>query len=81
MTGAKRAIGWPLVADNRIGGLVLAIPVGAVAVLVVAAIIAIGSALNGIYRAALYRFAAEGAATGAFSDDLIRNAFVAKKGR
>jgi len=64
-----------------IGGIVLAIPVGAVAVLVVAAIIATGSALNGIYRAALYRLAAEGASTGVFSDDLIRNAFVPKTSR
>ncbi len=67
-----------VVVAASVGGLVLAIPVGGVAVLFVAAIIAIGSALNGIYRAALYRFAAEGASSGVFSDDLIRNAFVAK---
>lgn len=70
-----------VVVAASVGGLVLAIPVGGVVVLIVAAIIAIGSALNGIYRAALYRFAAEGASSGVFSDDLIRNAFVAKSSK
>lgn len=61
-----------------IGGPVLAILVGVAVVLVVAAIIAVGSALKGIYTAALYRYATEGSTGGFFSDDLIKNAFIAK---
>jgi hypothetical protein len=34
--------------------------------------------LKGIYTAALYRFAAEGATSAFYRDDLIRNAFVPK---
>ena len=51
---------------------------GALVALVVAAIIAVGAALKGIYTAALYRFAAEGSTSAFFPDDLIRNAFVPK---
>jgi hypothetical protein len=61
-----------------LGGIALAIGVGAVVVLGVAALVAIGAALKGVYTAALYRYAADGSVGGFFPDDLVRNAFVRK---
>lgn len=72
-------VGVVLVAiGNAIGGVVLAVIVGAIVVLAVAAIIAVGAALKGIYTAALYRYAAENSASGFFPEELIRHAFVPK---
>jgi len=77
---AAIVVGGALIAlAASIGGIVLAVPVGAIMIFVVAAIIAIGAALKGIYTAALYRYATSGSSGGYFSDVLIQNAFVAKK--
>jgi len=72
----------------------LALPVIAVAVLIgmaspvaaaiiggllLAGLIAVGSALSGIYNAALYRYATEGQASGAFSPEDLNSAFRPKR--
>ncbi|MCC6790604.1 MAG: hypothetical protein IT336_02910 [Thermomicrobiales bacterium] len=76
---AAIAIGTALIViASSIGGTVLAIVIGAVVVLAIAAIIAVGAALKGIYTAALYGYAADGAPGSFFPDDLIRGAFVPK---
>lgn len=56
---------------------------GAITLLIIAiAVIAvIFSALNAIYKAAVYEFAAGGIASGAFAQDALRNAFVPKKAK
>jgi hypothetical protein len=64
-----------------IGGVVLAVGVGAVVALGLATMIAIGAALKGIYTAALYRYATDGTTGTYFDESLIRNAFVPKTGR
>jgi hypothetical protein len=54
---------------------------GAITLLIIAiAVIAvIFSALNAIYKAAVYEYAADGIAASAFGQDALSNAFVAKK--
>jgi hypothetical protein len=64
-----------------IGGVALAVGIGAIVVLAVAVLIAIGAALKGIYTAALYRYATDGTTGAFFPDDLVRNAFVPKPNR
>jgi hypothetical protein len=54
---------------------------GLVCVLVLIFIGLIGSTLSGIYAAAVYRYAAEGETGGFFSEEMVREAFRAKKGR
>lgn len=68
-------------AAAAIGGVVLAVIIGVVAGLAVAAVIAVGAALRGIYTAALYRYAADGDTGAYFSADLVQNAFVPKQRR
>jgi hypothetical protein len=63
---------------SSIGGVVLAVIIAVLVGLVLAAMIAVGASLKGIYTAALYRYAAEGDASTYFPADLIRNAFVPK---
>ena len=62
-------------ATGAVVAIVLAVALVALAVVVLAVI---GSALKGIYTAALYRYAAEGDISGGFSPDLVQNAFVRK---
>jgi len=56
--------------------IVLAVVLTVIAVTILAVI---GSALKGIYTAALYRYAAEGDVSGGFAPDLIQNAFAPKR--
>lgn len=63
------------------GLIVLIVPAIAVAVVAVAAALAVGASLKGIYTAALYRYAADGAIGQSFDGDLIRQAFTPKSAR
>jgi hypothetical protein len=56
----------------------LMVLVGLVFVLVLVFLGLINSTLNGIYVAAVYRYAAEGEATGFFSEDMVKGAFKVK---
>jgi hypothetical protein len=72
-------IALPLVA---IGGLLAAaaLPIGiAVIVLTVAVVSAVGSAMSGIFNAALYRYATTGEASGAFSPEDLGGTFRPKR--
>lgn len=79
MTLGVVAVGAGLIALAAATGVtaivVLAVLLTVAAVTVLAVI---GSALKGIYTAALYRYAAEGDVSGGFAPDLIRNAFAPK---
>ncbi len=70
-------VGVPLIAlASATGSVVIIVLAIAIVVLLVAAISLIGSALNGIYVAALYRFASENAvADQYFSPELVQGAF------
>ena len=56
----------------------IAVAIAIVAV-AVAATIAIGSALKGIFTAAVYRYAADSAMDGVFRPDLVQQAFRPKR--
>jgi len=70
-------VGVPLIAlAAATGSVVIMVLAIAIVVLLVAAISLIGSALNGIYVAALYRFATENAVVDQyFSPELVQGAF------
>lgn len=72
------AIGFVGVASKT---LVIAVPLVAVAVVIVLATTVVISALSGIFRTALYRYATDGAIPGAFADTDLEHAFGPKKGR
>lgn len=57
----------------------VAVLTGMLTVLALVAIATVGTALKGIFSAALYRFATKGDTGTAFDDDLLRNAFVPAK--
>ncbi len=79
---AVALVGGLLVAGAAATGSSIAIG-GAVTLLIIAiAVIAvIFSALNAIYKAAVYEYAADGIAASAFGQDALTNAFVPKKSR
>ena len=60
------------IASGSIAAIVLAVALG---VVVFTAIALVGSALQGIFTAALYRYAAEGETSGYFGTDLVQGAF------
>lgn len=62
------------------GYAVLGIPLVVVAILAFLLVILIGSALSGIYAAAVYRYAVDGRAPGGFDQALIEGAFKHKTG-
>jgi Family of unknown function (DUF6159) len=60
----------------------VSMPLGlAVGVILVAVMAAVGSALSGVYNAALYRYATSGEAGGAFQPADLQGAFRPKRGR
>ncbi|HEU5302812.1 MAG TPA: DUF6159 family protein [Acidimicrobiia bacterium] len=63
------------------GSVVVAVVLGAVGVLWLIAVSVVLSAMNGIYRTALYRFTVDGAAPPAFADADLGHAFGHRKGR
>jgi hypothetical protein len=69
-------IGVPVVmlASATGSGLLLALGIGVV-IIIVMGISLVGAALNGIFQAALYRYATEGEAGEFFEEELIRGAF------
>ena len=78
----------PILAAFAIGALgfasgtaVIAIPMIAVAVVIILATLVVINALSGIFRTALYRYAVDGAVPGAFADVDLASAFGAKKTR
>jgi hypothetical protein len=71
--------GGALIAIAAATGVVALIVLAAlIAAVALAACLAVGAALTGIFRAALYRYAAEGKADQFFETDLVRQAFVPK---
>ena len=79
MVGAIFLIGVPLIAIGAAANSAALIGLGVVVmVLLLIALGVISSTLQGIYTAALYRYATEGTAGGFFSDDLVQNAFRTK---
>jgi hypothetical protein len=60
------------------GSIVLIVLAVALAAIVFTAIALVGSALQGIFTAALYRYAADGETDGYFAPDMVRSAFVPK---
>jgi hypothetical protein len=57
------------------GSAAIIVPAALVFVLVLVFLGLINSTLNGIYIAAVYRYAAEGEASGFFSEEMVREAF------
>lgn len=81
-TLAVALIGALLIGLASAAGSTIAIGGAITLVIIAAAIIAvIFSALNAIYKAAVYEYAADGVAAGAFGQDVLRNAFVPKQGK
>lgn len=81
-TLAVALIGALLIGLASAAGSTIAIGGAITLVIIAAAIIAvIFSALNAIYKAAVYEYAADGVAAGAFGQDVLRNAFVSKQGK
>ncbi len=74
-------IALPVIGISVLLWMVLA-PLGiAVAVLAIGLLIALGSALSGIFNAALYRFATTGEAAGAFTTRDLQGSFRPRRGR
>lgn len=63
------------IAFASIGIFPLAVAVGALGVVAMIALSVVSSALNGIFRVAVYQYAVEGEAPRAFDGDLVRSAF------
>lgn len=81
-TLAVALIGALLIGLASAAGSTIAIGGAITLVIIAAAVIAvIFSALNAIYKAAVYEYAADGVAAGAFGQDVLRNAFVPKQGK
>ncbi len=80
MTLGVVAAGAALIALAAATGLTAVIVLAVILTVIAVTIVAvIGSALKGIYTAALYRYAAEGDVSGGFAPDLIQNAFAPKR--
>jgi hypothetical protein len=60
------------------GSIVVIVVAIALAAIVLTAVALVGSALQGIFTAALYRYAADGETDGYFAPDMVRGAFVPK---
>ena len=73
--GALIVVGPIVLLAIASGSIVLIVVAVALAVVIFAAIAAVGSALQGIFTAALYRYAAEGETDGYFSSEMVRQAF------
>ena len=69
----------PLIAVTVLIGMASPVIAGVVGGLALALLIAVGSALSGVYNAALYRFATNGEASGAFSPTDLERAFRPKR--
>jgi predicted Na+-dependent transporter len=69
----------PVIAVTVLIGMASPVAAAIVGGLLLAGLIAVGSALSGIYNAALYRYATEGQASGAFSPQDLNAAFRPKR--
>lgn len=76
VTFALLFVGIGLAVTAAVNGLpTLAITIGAVAAVALLALVLVQAALQGVYAAALYRYAADGEAGGEFSPAVVQNAF------
>lgn len=70
-----------LVLGAATGELLVMIPLGAAAVVWILVVSVVVSAMSGIYRTALYRYAVDGQAPGAFANADLGHAFATRRGR